>query len=86
MSDRSGAYLFSRIFKLVDEHVTDEKERKKLAREFWKETRDYDFSYYDLDCDDVLIRLGLAKKGVNPRYPEDGEVTLYDRGGGEFRA
>ena len=83
MADRSSAYLFSRIFSLIDEHVQDAQTRQKLALEFWNESRSYDFSDDQMDCDEVLMKLGLARRDVDPRYPHDGEVVLY---GPEVRA
>ncbi len=77
VSDRSSAYLFARIFGLIDQHVHDAKKRRKLALEFWKESREHDFSPYQLGCDKVLMKLGLARRGVDPDYPEEGETTLY---------
>lgn len=77
MADRSSAYLFSRIFRLIDEHVHDAETRKKLALEFWKESGSYDFSPYQMNCDEFLLKLGLARRGVDPDYPEDGEAMLY---------
>jgi hypothetical protein len=77
MADRSGAYLFSRIFRLLNEHVQDTQARRKIALEFWKESQSYDFSPDQMDCDDVLMKLGLARQGVDPDYPEEGEIVLY---------
>jgi hypothetical protein len=77
VADRSSAYLFARIFGLIDQHVHDAETRQKLAREFWRESHAYDFSPYQMSCDEVLMKLGLARRGVDPDYPEDGEATLY---------
>lgn len=75
MSDRSSAYLFSRIFELIDDHVQMEPDRTNLAREFWMESRSYDFSEYQLGCDNTLLRLGLATRGGDPENPEDYGIT-----------
>lgn len=77
MADRSSAYLFARIFGLIDEHVHDAKTRQKLAFEFWAESRSYDFSPYQMDCDEILMKLGLARRGVDPDYPSEGDTMLY---------
>ena len=77
MSDRSGAYLFARIFGLIDQHVHDAEQRRKLALEFWKESREYDFDPYQLGCDKTLMKLGLARRGVDPDNPQHGETMLY---------
>lgn len=76
MADRTSAYIFSRVFDLIDEHVPEPK-RREVALEFWRESQNYDFSNSQMECDDVLIRLGLARKGIDPRWPNDGEVTIY---------
>jgi hypothetical protein len=77
MADRSGAYLFSRIFELIDQHVQDTETRKKLALDFWKEQGSYDFAPYQMDCDEILMKLGLARRGIDPDYPKDGETIIY---------
>jgi hypothetical protein len=76
MADRSSAYIFGQIFELIDEHVPADKKRK-MALKFWKESRNYDFGPSDMHVDEALTRLGLAKEKVDPRYPEDGPVTMY---------
>lgn len=83
MSDRSGAYMFGRVFKLIAEHVPPGAERDTLAAEFWREQRDYDFSPNQMDADEALATLGLARRGVNPDWPDDGEVWLYGPEGDE---
>ena len=82
MADRTAAYLFGSIFDLIDVHVPKD-EQKKIALEYWKQSRAYDFSPYQMGVDETLIRLGLACKGVDPRYPDDGETVLYGPNGDE---
>lgn len=77
MSDRSSAELFGEIFNLIVGYVP-KAEQPKVAGEFWKMSRGYDFSDYQMGCDDQLIELGLAHKAVDPDYPEDGEQTVYE--------
>lgn len=77
MADRSSAYLFGRVFKLIAEHVPEGAGRDELAAEFWREQRDYDFSPYQMNVDETLSSLGLARRGVDPDWPDDGEVWLY---------
>jgi hypothetical protein len=77
MSDRSSAYLFGEIFNLIVGYVP-KAEQPKVAKDFWKMSRDYDFSDDQMHCDDQLIELGLAHKAVDPEYPEDGEVVIYE--------
>lgn len=76
MADRSSAYLFGCIFDLIDECVPEPKRTEEALR-FWKMSREYDFSDSQMESDEVLTRLGLAQKGVDPHYPEDGETTIY---------
>lgn len=75
MADRSAAELFSEIFKMLasDKPI----DRQKVARRFWELSGEYDFSHYQLYCDKALIKLGLARKGVDPQYPDDGKTILY---------
>lgn len=76
MSDRSSAHIFGRVFELIDRHVPDEK-KKRQARHFWKLSLEYDFGPSDMYCDPALKRLGLARVGVDPSYPEEGKTVLY---------
>lgn len=75
MADRTSAGLFAKIFELLAKNPTDE--HRAMAREIWSFTGEYDFSPYQMSADDSLIALGLARVGVNSRYPEDGVVILY---------
>ena len=72
MSDRTSAEIFSTVFEMLAESPTDE--NKKLARRLWDETFRYDFSESQLDCDDVLVALGLARRrGERVVYKKKGE-------------
>lgn len=66
MADRTSATVFAMVFEHLSV-VADERD-KKLARMLWDEMGQYDFSYYQLGCDEALERLGLAKRVVD----EDG--------------
>lgn len=76
MADRTAAELFGTLFELIDEHVLEPR-RTELALKFWRQQRQYDFSPYQMEIDGTLLRLGLARRGVDPDYPNDGEVMLY---------
>ena len=52
-------------------------EHKKIARKVWAMSREYDFCDDEMYCDRALHKLDLARKGVDPGYPEDGEVWIY---------
>lgn len=56
MADRTAAYLFSRIFTMLAEEKID---REACAKEFWELSRDFDFSVYQMGCDEALQKLGL---------------------------
>lgn len=63
MSDRTSAGLFADIFNLLAENPT--KDHKAIAKKIWPKRGDYDFSDYQMGCDESLIKLGLATKGPN---------------------
>ena len=44
----------------------------------WALRSEYDFSDYQMESDEALIKLGLARRGIDPDYSEDEETTLYD--------
>lgn len=56
MADRSGAYLFGRLFKLVSG------EGELTPEELWKLSREYDFDPYQMYIDDTLERLGFLRE------------------------
>ena len=75
MADRTSAEVFGRVFQILAKNPTDE--NKEIAKELFSYTNEYDFSHYQMYADESLIALGLAKLGIDPRYPEDGEVIIY---------
>jgi hypothetical protein len=75
MADRTSAALFAYIFNMLAKDPTDT--NKKFAARVWEKTNEYDFSPYQMYCDPALVALGLARKGVDPRYPDDGPIVLY---------
>lgn len=77
MADRTAAGIFGEFFDLAA-GIKQTPEVKRLALLMWCMTGGYDFSPDQMECDEALIKLGLAKRGVDPDYPEDGEVVLYD--------
>ena len=74
MADRTSAEIFGNIFNLLAENPTDE--NKLLAQRIYKMII-YDFSDCQMYADEAGLILGIARKGINPRYPEDGEVILW---------
>lgn len=75
MADRTSASLFCQVFELLASDPTPQ--HVAFARTLWDHTYGYDFSPYQMECDEALQALGLARMGVDPQYPEDGPVMLY---------
>jgi hypothetical protein len=75
MADRTAAAIFGMIFEKLAKNPTAE--NKELAKEIFGELGGYDFNEYQMYVDDALITLGLARRGLDPDYPEDGETILY---------
>ncbi|WP_126654107.1 hypothetical protein [Chryseobacterium aureum] len=76
MADRTSAEIFGIIFEKLASKPTED--NKELAKELFEKCSDYDFSYSQMEIDDSLIILGLAKIGIDERYPEDGECIVYN--------
>lgn len=81
MADRTSAGVFGKIFELLAKNPTEE--NKAMALEIWPLQWEYDFNEYQMYADDALIKLGLAKKGIDSRYPEE-ESILYADAFGKF--
>jgi hypothetical protein len=75
MGDINSAVIFSGFFEKLASDPTPQ--HIKWAIELWEDSYHYDFSNNELECDDALIKLGLAKKDIHPKYPKDGEITFY---------
>ena len=85
MADRTSAEVFRAIFELLAGEPPSDT-RTRLTRGVWSLARNYDFSTCQMDADDALMKLGLARLAVDPRYPNEGEVMVYGptpTGGGE---
>jgi len=67
MADRTSAVLFGKIFDIL---AADQYE--ELARKLWDLKSSYDFSSYQMNCDESLIKLGLARKDIDP----EGRYTI----------
>ena len=67
MGDTNSCEIFANIFARLAKNPTDE--NKTIARETFDDSRRYDFADYEMECDDALIVLGLAKRDV------EGDVT-----------
>lgn len=78
MADRNSAQIFSVIFTRLGSDPTEQ--HITWAHELWKMTLRFDFSEQQLCCEKALEKLGLARRGVDPEYPEDGKTWLYGPG------
>ena len=76
MADRTSAGVFAQFFEKAAKLGLSKND--PLVRFMWKARLEYDFSDYQMESDDALIRLGLARRGIDPEYSEDEETTLYD--------
>ena len=72
MADRTSADLFGQLFTFF---ANDSDDRiREMAREVYSWTQHYDFNSYQMECDDALIILDLAKLGPDG---EGGKRVLY---------
>lgn len=79
MSDRTAATVFSTVFETLagDEFLmTDPDPPKKLAKKMWGLMSDFDFSPYQMYCDEALLKLGLARR-VRDEYDPGGFQIEY---------
>lgn len=60
MSDRTSAAIFGEIFGVLADELPAGEKRDALAKRFWLMSQDYDFNEYQMECDEVLLELGLA--------------------------
>lgn len=81
MSDHTSAEIFGNIFKMLADFKRQGISVSDWAEYFWQQSRDYDFSAYQMDADNHLFELGYARKGEHKDYPGD-IVTLYRDGRG----
>lgn len=76
MSDKDSAAMLSELFLILSKFPPSEM-RSEIATWAWEMTKGRDFHPSDMQTDEELTLLGLARKGIDPCYPEDGETTLY---------
>jgi hypothetical protein len=76
MADRTSAHVAGEIFDLLAENPTEEIMR--LARKIYDIfTSNCDFSDEQMGATEACLALGIARLGIRPEYPEDGEVALW---------
>lgn len=75
MSDHQGAYEFGVIFReLAKDGPIDVND---FAAKMWKLALKHDFWWGDMAANEALAKFGLARKRVDPKDPEGGEVWFY---------
>ena len=72
MADRTSAEIFGGMFKILAKNP--DLRNKEMAKAVYKEIFNYDFNQYQMNCDEALTILGLAK------YDEDSVVYLNSSG------
>lgn len=77
MADRTSAEIFGAIFATLADELPDNTIRQRIALKFWKMSRQYDFSDCQMEEDDALTTLGLARQVPNIEYPDEGPLTEY---------
>lgn len=69
MADKTSAALFATLFKKLASDPTEQ--HRQWALELWESTKGYDFSPYQMGCDEALKVLGLAYDGYDHEYRSD---------------
>lgn len=78
MADRTSAEIFGEVFRKLGQTKNDTIDKRKFALWLWELQQRYDFSHEQMNCQEELVKLGLATKmGIDPDYPEDSEIWLY---------
>lgn len=75
MSDKRNAAFCATVFIMLAEEPTEK--NKQNALRIWNAIDGYEFSAYHMGCDDALAVLGLYRRAVDPKYPNEGEVDIY---------
>lgn len=75
MTDKNSAQLYGILFEVLAEDPTEE--NKALAKIFFDQSDAYAFTHDQMDVDEALITLGLAKREIDPDFPDEGEQVLY---------
>jgi hypothetical protein len=79
MADRTSAYLFGTLFEMLADGNTP---REEIAAKFWKMRTEYDFSDYQMGCDEAILKLGFGRRAtqadVDNRIAEAIGCMLYE--------
>lgn len=76
MGDSTSARIFGNFFYHAAQLKLTKKD--KLVKFMWEAQLPYDFHPSDMECDEELIELGLARRGIDPDYDPEEETVLYD--------
>lgn len=85
MADRTSAGIFSEVFEFLA--GTSKLSKEEMVKKFWEDARYYDFSTCQMDCDESLVKLGLAVeckcggmvyKGETADYHDEPECNPED--------
>ncbi len=64
MADRTSAAIFAEVFEFLAE-TPDDPRTKAFAEKMWTRTHEHDFNSYQMECDEALLKLGLAQRSKN---------------------
>lgn len=73
MADRTSAGIFGEMFNFL----AGDKSREELIEYLWNSAGYYDFNYYQMEADESLEKLGLAKMCGCGCYRYKGESDRY---------
>lgn len=62
MSDRTSSAIYGDVFEALAKAAIEGAEKQRLARLFWRQSFEYDFSPEQMCCDKALLKLDLAQR------------------------
>lgn len=87
MADRTSAEVFGAVFDMAADYMPDDEVRGRFVRRLWSLAQHYDFAHEQMECDEALVTLGLARREPDPEqdseYANNSMVTYAD-GSGEL--
>lgn len=75
MADRTSAEIFGNLFQWLAEKP-ESAERNADAAKVWQLSRGYDFSPCQMEAEDALLSLGLARRVPNTEHPDEGDYVI----------